>query len=274
MRWIGFAFLFGFLQWNDGGEAAGRQGNDAYQRKQYTQAERFYQDGLKKIASGGGHTASALKNNLGASYFRQKRYQEAAQAFEQAAVYAQDAVDLSRAYYNAGNTALQTQQTDAALSFWRKALLAHPQNEAARHNYELLRRLMQQQENTPQQNQQNQQNQSSNNQNQGQNQQQPPKPKDDKNQKQQQNNGAGQQNRPENQPSQSQKPKTPKEQKEQKSQKQEQQAQADGTPNRPRPLIQQNEAQQILNAQSADERDLLHQVRRRPYRERVVEQDW
>ena len=253
--------ILAFLGLNDGGSSAGQQGNDAYHAKKYQEARRHYQNGIKSLNTVGGNTASALQNNLGATFFRQKKYSEAQQAFELAATQAQNRGDLARAHYNAGNAALMQKNNEQALLNWRKALLANPQDDAARYNYELLSRMMQQNQN----NQQNQDNQ---------------KEKDKKDQNQQnQNNQQNQGNQKEkdkkdqnqnNQNNQKEKDKKDKKDKE----KGKQNPKEDGEAPKPKPNIKENEANQILNAQSADERDLLQQVRRRPFRQRVLEQDW
>lgn len=124
------------------GPRQGRQGNAHYEAREYLEAEEAYHDGLAGYDATPSEDAifAALQNNLGAALHRQESYDEAQAAFEQAIQSAPGAEEEARAAYNAGNNAYRMDETGAALEYYRRALLADPDHEEARHNYEFVMR--------------------------------------------------------------------------------------------------------------------------------------
>lgn len=128
-------FLFGA----DGAED-GRRGNALYQQQQYAQAALAYRAGLDVHDGAPDAVAAALWNNLGAALHQQEKFAEAHEAFQQAIATAPTPAHRAKAYYNAGNNAAARDEREAALDFYREALLIDPDFADARFNYEFVMR--------------------------------------------------------------------------------------------------------------------------------------
>lgn len=120
----------------------GRRGNALYEEGDYEAAAAAYRAALEDAEDETGALYTGLWNNLGAALHRQEAYEEAATAFERAIETAETSAHRARALYNAGNNAEAQGQPESALAFYREALLANPDHEDARFNYEYLKREM------------------------------------------------------------------------------------------------------------------------------------
>lgn len=132
--------LLALLLTGSGPADEGRRGNEHYEAGNYAAAAEAYRAALDALDREAGARATGLWNNLGAALHQLERYDEAADAFEQALEAAETPAHRARALYNAGNNAEAQQQTEAALDFYREALLADPTHDDARFNYEYLQR--------------------------------------------------------------------------------------------------------------------------------------
>ncbi|MEM1270653.1 MAG: tetratricopeptide repeat protein [Bacteroidota bacterium] len=226
------------------GKGKGRKGNSEYEQKRYEEAAKLYREGLE-MQDGPGRTTSGLFNNLAASLNRQEQYEEAGELFTRAIANAQDPVDRSRASYNAGNNAFQAGDPEAALDYYKQALLADSNNELARYNYEFVRRFMQdQQQNGGGGDQQQQQSGEDDQQQQDQNQDQQEGEDEQQNQDSQQDDDSGEPDPSEEQPE-------------------------------PDPSqLSREQAERILQALQTDERELLKETRKMPGKARRVQKDW
>jgi tetratricopeptide (TPR) repeat protein len=125
------------------GAQEGREGNERYRAGAYPAAIRAYQRGL---AERDRHAASALTsklwNNLGLALHRTDSTERAVAVFQHAFRTAEAAAGRGRAAYNAGTAAAQTDRDQAALGRLRQALLADSSHEAARFNFELVKRRL------------------------------------------------------------------------------------------------------------------------------------
>jgi len=233
------------------GKKKGRKANELYGNDQFLEASALYRDGIQDVQDGGpGVVHSGLLNNLGASLFRQEQYEAAASAFAGSSRMASSLEDVVRANYNAGNALAMQQQLDSALEYYRSALLADPDNQDAKYNYEFVKRQLDEQ----QQQQKQQQDKNSESQDQNQDQQQQQQDQQD----QQQQDEQDQQQQPDQQ--------------QQQDQQDQQQQQEEQQPN-PDDLSEQ-EAQRILQALENDEEQLLRQIQKMKTRPRRVEKDW
>jgi len=130
--------LFGLF--GDTGREAGRRGNAFYEQGQYTSAATAYREGLSGMETDRGATVAGLHNNRGATLHRQQAHEKARAAFGRAQEAASADEARARAHYNAGTAAAAMGDIDAALRHYRRTLLLAPTHEAARHNYEVLKR--------------------------------------------------------------------------------------------------------------------------------------
>ena len=229
----------------------GWQGNLHLQENELGAARDAYQRGLDLYRDGRAPDAVyyGLQNNLGLALHGQGDFSQAGSAFREAAETAAGNLDAARALYNAGNNAFGTQAHEAALDHYRRALLADPQNEDARFNYEYVKRLQQQNQQQDQQQQNQQQDQRQEQQqdpSQGEENQDPSQGEDE-----QQSQGDPQQEPLQGEPQQQDTPQQPQ-----------------GTPLSP------EEAERILQALEYEEKELLRQVQKVEGRPRRVTKDW
>lgn len=248
------AFLFAvlLLASDDDGKKQGRRGNALYQSEQYQEAVTAYREGLLAL-EGNDEVTSAirygLQNNIGAALHQMGEIEAASEAFRHALALSPTDGDYGRTSYNAGNTAFAGQDLEASLEYYKKSLLAQPDNMDAKFNYEFVKRRIEQQQN--QQENQDQQNQE---------------------QDQNQSNQDNQQNRSDDQQEQQQQNEQQEQQQNESSQENEQQQQPPPEPN-PEQLSQE-QAERILQALQNEEEQLLRQIQRPNTRARKVEKDW
>jgi Ca-activated chloride channel homolog len=133
-------FLFPFVLFSQVDEHI-RNGNDLYNNGEFTEAEKEYDKALSEDAK-----SYEGAFNLGDSYFRQEKYEEAAAQFESIADDSKDANTKSWAYHNQGNSLLQNEQLDESIEAYKNALRSNSDNEAARYNMAYAQQLKTQQQ--------------------------------------------------------------------------------------------------------------------------------
>jgi tetratricopeptide (TPR) repeat protein len=130
--------LFGLL--GDTGAEKGREGNTLFAEEQYAAAAAAYTEGLDALADTTGAVYTGLQNNRGLALHRQRRFVEARVAFESARRTATTDAERVRVLFNAANLAAEVDNLQKALRRYRQVLLLDPEHEAARFNYEFLKR--------------------------------------------------------------------------------------------------------------------------------------
>jgi Ca-activated chloride channel homolog len=279
---LAITLLVAFIQLGpDDGSKAGRRGNDFYEQDALPQAAAAYRNGIaEKEGTPPDPVAAGLWNNLGATLFRMGELGAAGQAFDQSIGMATSREDVSRAAYNAGNTmytaasnagaqvapppvdspedgAGPEQPTlESALDYYRQSLLANPDNEDAKFNYEYVKRRLEEQQQEEQQQQQQQNSDEENQQEQN-----------EQNQEQQEGDQQNQEEQNQQQQQQGEQQNDGQRQEEQQQQQLQQQA---PDPNK----LSREEAERILQALQNEEEDLLRQVLKPQSRPRAVEKDW
>ena len=134
----------------------GRKGNQLYREGKYREAADAYLAGLEQLSeSAPSDVRASLLNNLGAALYRLDVFDGAQSSFLESLATAEVSDERARAAYNAGNAAYRQNNLKAALAFYKQALLANPDNESARFNYEFLARRLEDEPETPQQQSQN-----------------------------------------------------------------------------------------------------------------------
>ena len=129
--------LFGLL--GDTGAEKGRDGNALFEQGRYVAAAETYQAGLEALGDTTGAVYTGLQNNLGLALHRQGRLGAARTAFRKARRAATTEAERVRILFNAANLAAEMDDPDA-LDRYRRVLLLDPTHEAARFNYEYLKR--------------------------------------------------------------------------------------------------------------------------------------
>ncbi len=156
-----------------------RKGNKLYRADKFDDAEIKYRQALEQKPQN-----LTGMFNLGNSFFRQGRYQEAAQKFQSIAQVSPSARTKAQAFHNLGNSLLKAEKYKESIEAYKNSLRINPNDDQTRHNLAYAMRRLQEQppqdgdgksnENNDQQNQQNQnqnQNQENNNKEQQQKQQ-------------------------------------------------------------------------------------------------------
>ncbi len=231
------------------GDKDGRRGNAHYKSGNYEAAADAYYRGLAAYETGTPDAAYyGLQNNLGAALHQQGDFALARPAFARAMETAPSQADFARAAYNAGNNAFREEQAEAALDFYKKALLADPANADAKFNYEFVKRRLEQQQQ----------------QGQGENQDQQDGENQDENQQGENQQNQDQQNQEQQQEGQNQEP---------QEGEQPQNAEPQPQPETPDQLSRQ-QAERILQALENEEQQLLREVQKVKGRPRRVEKDW
>ncbi len=140
MGWFPYLFLW-VLLFLQGLQSQGiypsiREGNKAYLRGDYREAEAHYRKSLQA------NTSAEGCYNLGNSLYRQERFQEAAICFRKAAPLFSDADWAARAWYNLGNACFKQQQYADAVIAYENALKLQPGDTDAIRNLDIARRAL------------------------------------------------------------------------------------------------------------------------------------
>lgn len=130
--------LFGLF--GDTGPEKGREGNALFEQEKYAAAAAAYRSGLEALADTTGTVYVGLQNNLGLALHRQGRLDAARMAFRRARRAVSTDAERARVLFNAANAAAEMGDRAGALHHYKQVLLLEPGHEAARFNYEYLKR--------------------------------------------------------------------------------------------------------------------------------------
>ncbi len=214
-------------------------GVDLYKKDQFADAEVKFKKGLEKTKEN-----FELNFNLGDSYYKQERYDEAVNAFQNSLVYTEDDLLKSKAFYNIGNSLLKSQKIKESVEAYKNSLKLNPNDKEAKYNLSYALSLLKQQQD--QQQNQNQRDKNQDNQNQN-----------DKNKN--------------NQPNQN---KDEQKDKEQKQQNKDQSSQQDNVKQQEKNNITKEEAERILEALKNNEKDLQKKLRKKIGVPVLTDKDW
>lgn len=134
-----------------------RQGNRAYYQGKYPEAEVGYKRAIEKNI--GSYEANF---NLAGALYKQGRYDDAAATYGKLA---QDGTDLQRqaaTWYNLGNTYVKQRKLDEAIEAYKNALRLTPDDKEAKFNLAYAKKLKQEEEKKNQDDKNNQNNQDQN----------------------------------------------------------------------------------------------------------------
>lgn len=108
------------------------EGNKQFENKNYdASSTKFLEAAKAKEKDFGAHY------NLGNALYKKKMYEEAKAEFRKAQENTTNKLEKAAAFYNMGNAYMQTQNSDKAAEFYKKALKQDPHNENIRKNFEI-----------------------------------------------------------------------------------------------------------------------------------------
>ena len=239
IRLLAFLFYLGVLFGQD-------KGKKAYEEGHYDEARVYYEHVLKNRKKDDG-----AQFGLGVTAHQQKDMETAARALNNA-MNSDDKSLASKAMYNLGNMFRDQQKMEESLALYRKAIELDPTDEDAKVNYELLKQVLQQQEQQQQQDKQNQE-------------------QDQEKQDQQKQNQDNQEKGEDQQKQQEDQQKSQSEKEEEKKEQQQSQAKQDETQDQK--TDKQMQAEAILNALKDQEK--INQKRQiAKSKSRKLEKDW
>lgn len=129
-----------------------RKANEAFRNGDYETAVQLYRSAISQQPDD-----ARLYYNLGTALSKLGRGEEAMEAYAQFRDRTDDPRERAMADYNAGTMLSENEMYEEAAQFFRNALIQNPDDDDARHNYEMALRRQQQQEQEQQQQEQDQQ---------------------------------------------------------------------------------------------------------------------
>ena len=119
-----------------------RSGNKQYKSEKYTEAEIDYRRALEK-----NNKSFETNFNLGNALFRQEKYADALQYYQNAAALSQDdKQQLAATYHNAGNALLVDNKIEESIAAYKNALRNNPKDNDTRYNLAYAQMLLKKQE--------------------------------------------------------------------------------------------------------------------------------
>lgn len=128
-----------------------KKGVEAYQNERWDEALSYFQAALEADPEN-----PQLLFNLGSALYKKERYEDAAAAFEKSLM-TRDIRLQENAYFNQGNAYYRLNKYQEAVEAYKKALDIDPEDQAAKHNLELVRARLKEMADKQQQQQQDQQ---------------------------------------------------------------------------------------------------------------------
>ena len=251
IRLLAFLLYLGVLFGQD-------KGKKAYEEGHYDEARVYYEHVLKNRKKDNG-----AQFGLGVTAYQQKDMETAARALNNA-MNSDDKSLASKAMYNLGNMFRDQQKMEESLALYRKAIELDPTDEDAKVNYELLKQVLQQQEQKQQEDKQNQE--------QDQEKQDQQKQDQDSEGQDEQNKDQGNQEKGEDQQKQQEDQQQSQSEKE-KEKKEQQQSQEKKDETQDQKTDKQMQAEAILNALKDQEK--INQKRQiAKSKSRKLEKDW
>lgn len=104
-------------------------GVDLYNEKKYADAEVNFKKGSEESPQN-----FEAKFNLGDTYYKQERYDEAMKSFQSAFVDAKDDLEKAKLYYNIGNSLLKSQKIKESVGAYKESLKLNPTDQQAKYN--------------------------------------------------------------------------------------------------------------------------------------------
>ncbi|MDP4187605.1 MAG: tetratricopeptide repeat protein [Bacteroidota bacterium] len=162
-----FSLFWGSIQAQNYRKAV-REGNMSYKNGKYANSEVSYRKALAKSKK-----PYEAAFNLGDALYKQKKYDEAAQVFNDLSHVKTSNKNLAKVYHNEGNALLQLKKYEESLKAYKESLKINPKDNQTRYNLAYVQAKLKQQNNNNKNKNKNNKNDQNKNKN---NQQNKPKP--------------------------------------------------------------------------------------------------
>ncbi|RKR84946.1 tetratricopeptide repeat protein [Mucilaginibacter gracilis] len=136
-----------------------RKGNQLYQEQKYKEAEEAYKNGVAKKDQ-----SIEANFNLGDAQYKQKNFTGAQAQFTKIAQSANNKNVAAQAYYNLGNSLLQSKKLEESIDAYKKALINNPKDDQTRYNLAYAQKMLQKQKDQDKKNKDNKDNKDNKNQ--------------------------------------------------------------------------------------------------------------
>lgn len=114
-----------------------RQGNDLYNKKQFTDASVAYQKSLGNNAN-----YDKASYNLGNAFYQNNNFKEAVPQYELTAKTAEDKFTKAEAFHNIGNAMMEQKQYQPAVDAYKNSLRNNPNDDETRYNLAVAQKLL------------------------------------------------------------------------------------------------------------------------------------
>ncbi|WP_392346338.1 tetratricopeptide repeat protein, partial [uncultured Polaribacter sp.] len=114
-----------------------RQGNELYQKEQFTDASVAYQKAL-----GSNSNYDKASYNLGNALYKNKNYKEAIPQYELTAKTATNKAVKAEAFHNMGNSMMESKNYQGAVDAFKSALRNNPTDDETRYNLAVAQQLL------------------------------------------------------------------------------------------------------------------------------------
>lgn len=216
------------------------EGVENYNEGNFSDAEVNFKKGVEKSPE-----SFEAKFNLGDTYFKQERFDDAIKSYNSSLVFAKDDLEKARVHYNIGNSLLKAQKIEESIEEYKKSLKLNPYDQEAKYNLSYALELLKNKDDQQQQ-------------------------KDDKDQNKDKNED---QNKDQNQNEDQDKKDQQKDQ--QNKQDEQKQDQQDKKQQQQQPQkITKEEAERILEALKDSEKDLQKELRKIKGKRVKTDKDW
>jgi len=218
-------------------------GVEQFNQKKFGDSEINFRKGIEKDSA-----AVIPYFNLGDSYYKQKKYDEAMKAYQSVLSKTKDKELKGKAFYNIGNSLLENDKLKESIEAYKNSLKMNPKDDEAKYNLSYALKKLRQEENQKKQDKKDDKQKDKQNKDQ--------KKKDDKQNKDDMNKDK---NDKQDQQNKNQDDKKDKGKQQQQPQKQK---------------ISKDQAEQILNALKENEKNMQKKLRKKVGENVKVEKDW
>lgn len=134
-------FVFPFISSAQSEKKHLKDGNEAYKKSDYVSAEKEYNKALGKNKD-----SYKATFNLGDAYYKQGKYEEAANQFQLLTHRATSKDTLAKAFHNLGNSLLKSKKYQESVDAYKNALKNNPNDADTRYNLAYAQQYLKQQQ--------------------------------------------------------------------------------------------------------------------------------